>query len=167
DMVSEIYVTDLPPVIGDGVGRVAAGLLDESMRRVLRLKYRLGLFDDPYGRHDAQRERAVTLTPEHRAAARALAQRSIVMLKNDGNILPLRKDLGTLAVIGPLAADSGAALGNLAALGRHTEAVPALDGIRRAVSARTTVLYARGAGVASSDTTGFADAVAAARRADA
>ena len=167
DMVSEIYGTDLPPVVGDGGGRVPAALLDESVRRVLRLKYRLGLFDDPYGRHDAQRERAVTLTPEHRAAARALAQRSIVMLKNDGNVLPLRKDLGTLAVIGPLAADSGAALGNWTALGRRTDAVPALDGIRRAVSARTTVLYARGSGVAGGDTTGFGDAVAAARRADA
>lgn len=165
DMVSEIYLRHLPARAQDG--RVSMTEIDEAVRRMLRLKYRLGLFEDPYARHDAARERAVTLTAEHRAAARDVARRSIVLLKNNGAVLPLRKDLGTLAVIGALAVDSGAALGNWSALGRHTDAVPPLDGIRRAVSPRTTVLYAKGADVRGADTSGFADAVRAAQRADA
>ena len=165
DMVSEIYLRHLAPLVN--TGRVAMAEVDEAVRRMLRLKYRLGLFDEPYARHDAARERAVTLTAAHRAAAREVARRSIVLLKNEGGVLPLRKDLGTIAVIGALAADSGAALGNWSALGRREDAVPPLDGIRRAVSPRTTVLYAKGADVRGADTTGFAEAVRVAQRADA
>ena len=164
DMVSEIYLHHLPRLVN--AGRVSMGEVDEAVRRVLRLKYRLGLFDEPYARHDAAREREVTLTPAHRAAARDVARRSIVLLKNDGGVLPLRKDLSTIAVIGALAADSGASLGNWSALGRREDVVPPLDGIRRAVSARTTVLYAKGAEVRGADTTGFAEAVRVAQRAD-
>ena len=165
DMVSEIYLRALPPLVNDK--RVPIAEVDEAVRRMLRLKYRLGLFERPYARHDADRERALTLTPEHRAAAREVARRSIVLLKNEGGVLPLRKELGTIAVIGALAADSGAALGNWAALGRHEDAIPPLDGIRAAVSPRTTVLYAKGADVRGADTTGFAEAVRVAQRADA
>jgi beta-glucosidase len=90
-----------------------------------------------------------------------------VLLQNERRVLPLRKDLGTIAVIGALAADTGAVLGNWRALGRPADAVPVLDGIRRAVSARTTVLYARGASPESDDTTGIAEAAAVAKRAEA
>jgi beta-glucosidase len=165
DMVSEIYLRHLPRLVD--AGRVAMPEVNEAVRRMLRLKYRLGLFDDPYARHDAARERAMTLTAAHRAAARDVARRSIVLLKNDGGILPLRKDLGTIAVIGALAADSGASLGNWSALGRREDVIPPLDGIRRAVSPSTTVLYAKGADVRGTDTTGFAEAVRIAQRADA
>ena len=164
DMVSEIY-RELAPLVRSG--RIPPSVVDEAAARVLRLKYRLGLFDDPYRYSDAARERATMLTAEHRAAAREVARASIVLLKNDGNALPLRKDLGTLAVIGSLGADSGAALGNWAALGRAEDAVSVLTGIRRAVSPRTTVLHAAGAHPERDDTTGIAEAVATARRADA
>ncbi|HKO16332.1 MAG TPA: glycoside hydrolase family 3 N-terminal domain-containing protein [Gemmatimonadaceae bacterium] len=165
DMVSEIYRRDLGALVRSGA--VAPARLDAAVRRVLRLKYRLGLFGNPYLRHDAAREAAVTLTLANRAAARQAARESIVLLRNEGSVLPLRKDLGTIAVIGPLAADSGAMIGNWQAQGRAADAVPVLDGVRLAVSPSTTVLYARGAGVRDADTTGFAAAVAAARRADA
>src|SRR5205085_1333110 len=79
------------------------------------------------------------------AAARDAGRRSIVLLKNDRQTLPLRKDIATLAVIGALAADSGVVLGNWGALGRREDAVPVLDGIRHAVSAQTNVSYVRGA----------------------
>ena len=164
DMVSEIY-RELGPLVRSG--RVPEAVVDEAVRRVLRLKRRLGLFEDPYRYSDASREAATMLTAEHRAAAREVARASIVLLKNDGNVLPLRKDLGTLAVIGSLAADSGAALGNWAGLGRAEDAVSVLTGIRRAVSPGTRVLHAAGAHPEREDTSGIAAAVRVARQADA
>src|SRR5205085_6647488 len=137
--------------------------VDEAVRRVLRFKYRLGLFSDPYGRRNAAREGTAILTAANRAAAREAAQRSIVLLKNDQSTLPLRKNLGSIAVIGALAADSNVVLGNWAALGRHEDAVPVLDGIRRAVSSSTTVTYVPGASPTSNDTTGISAAVRAPR----
>ncbi|HET7456883.1 MAG TPA: beta-glucosidase BglX [Gemmatimonadaceae bacterium] len=163
DMVSEIYVKALPAMVAQG--RLSQAAVDEAVRRVLRLKYRLGLFADPYHGADAARERAVTLTAANRAAARDVARESIVLLKNDGGVLPLRKDLRAIAVIGALAADTGATLGNWQGMGRKEDAVSVLDGIRRAVSPGTQVLYARGASPESDDTTGIAAAVRTARRA--
>jgi beta-glucosidase len=165
DMVSQIFLHALPSAVT--AQRVPMSEVDEAVRRVLRLKYRLGLFSDPYGRGDAARERAVTLTSENRAVAREAARRSIVLLRNERGTLPLRKDLGSIAVIGSLATDSGAMIGNWAGMGRREDAVPVLDGLRRAVSAQTRIAYARGASPTSEDTTGFADAVRAARAADA
>lgn len=165
DMVSEIYLHALPQLVREG--RLPMAVVDEAVRRVLRLKYRLGLFADPYRYADASRASAVTLTPEHRAAAREIGRESIVLLQNDGAVLPLRKDLGAIAVIGALAADSAAPIGNWQAYGRPADAVTVLEGIRRAVGPRTTVLHARGASPESDDTTGIAEAVRTARRADA
>jgi beta-glucosidase len=90
-----------------------------------------------------------------------------VLLKNDRQTLPLRKDVASLAVIGALAVDSNVVLGNWGAIGRREDAVPVLDGIRRAVSAQTNVTYSRGASPTSDDTSGIADAVRVARAADA
>ena len=163
DMVAEIYLKDLPALVRSG--RVSMATLDEAARRVLRLKYRLGLFSDPYARSDAQRERTAFLTPASRAAARDVARRSIVLLKNDRNVLPLGKNLDTIAVIGALAVDSNAMIGNWGALGRGADAITPLEGIRRAVGSRTSVLYSRGADVNTTDTSGFAEAVRIARRA--
>jgi beta-glucosidase len=170
EMASDLYRTDLPAALRSK--RIAPASLDSAVHRVLRAKYVLGLFDDPYRYSDTARERAVTLTAEHRAAARALARESIVLLKNEplpsgSPALPLRKDLGTIAVIGPLADDSASALGSWAGAGRKEDVVTPLAGIRKAVSPRTRVLYARGAPVDTVSTTGFTEAVRLARTADA
>src|SRR2546428_7340805 len=82
-------------------GRLPESVVDEAVRRVLRAKFRVGLFEDPYT--DEAREAAVMLTKEHRDAARRIAQRSIVLLKNDGALLPLPKSGRTIAVVGPFA----------------------------------------------------------------
>ena len=164
DMVSEIYARVLPR--SAATRRVNMAELDEAVRRVLRLKYRLGLFSDPYGRSNVERERTQILTAANRDAARESARRSIVLLKNDHNALPLRRDMASLAVIGALAADSAVVLGNWGAIGRPEDAVPVLDGVRRALSAQTTVTYARGASPTSDDTSGIAEAVRVARAAD-
>jgi beta-glucosidase len=163
DMVSTVYRGQLASLVRSG--RVARSTLDEAVRRVLRIKYRLGLFEHPY-RGDAARARAITLSAQNRAAARAVARESIVLLKNDRRTLPLSKDPGTIAVVGELAADSGAAIGNWAAFGRASDAISVLTGIRRAVAPRTTVTYARGASPMSDDTTGIVDAVRIARQAN-
>jgi beta-glucosidase len=165
DMVSEIYRQDLPAFVKSG--RIAQATVDAAVRRVLRLKYRLGLFENPYRSSDAAREKAVSLTSENRAAAREAARQTMVLLKNDRGTLPLRKDLGTIAVIGSLAADTVATLGNWVGMGRKQDGSSLLDGIKRAVSQQTTVLYARGAAPTSDDTSGIAEAVGVARRAQA
>jgi beta-glucosidase len=165
DMVSTFYLTKLPAEVRAGHVRVA--VIDSAVRRVLRAKYERGLFEDPYRYSSVARERALTLAPAFVAEARDMARRSIVLLKNDSGVLPLRKDLGAIAVIGPLADDATSALGAWAGAGRPEDAVTPLAGIRRALGARGRVLYARGASADTADTTGFADAVRVAREADA
>jgi beta-glucosidase len=168
DMVSAIYIRHLPAAVRDG--RLDESVIDEAVRRVLRAKYALGLFEDPYRYSDPGREARLTLTSRHIAEARALAQRAMVLLKNEAvqgtPVLPLRRDLRTLAVIGALADDRRSALGSWAAAGRVDDVVSVLEGIRQAVP-NTNVLYAAGAPVEGEDRSGIAEAVRIARAADA
>lgn len=165
DMVSAIYTQDLPAAVA--AGRVPESVVDASVRRVLRAKFRLGLFDDPYRYSDTRREHERILTAAHRASARAMARESLVLLKNEGMVLPLSRTLRTIAVIGPLADDARVMLGGWAAAGRAEDAITPLAGIRAAVGPDTTVLYAKGADIDSTDTGGFAEAVRIAGKADA
>src|ERR1041385_4972426 len=163
DMVSRIYVDDLPALVR--AGRIPMAVVNEAVRRVLRGKAALGLFDDPYHGATVERERAALLAPEHRQLARRVAEESIVLLKNDGQRLPLGASLKTIAVIGPLADDKVSALGSWPGRGDPRDAVTPLEGIKqRAGSA--SVVYAKGAGILDTSTAGFADAVAAAKQAD-
>ncbi|HUF78614.1 MAG TPA: glycoside hydrolase family 3 N-terminal domain-containing protein, partial [Thermoanaerobaculia bacterium] len=165
DMVSRIYLERLPAAVR--AGELAEAVVDQAVRRVLRAKAALGLFEEPYRYADLARERAAALAPEHLEAARALARESIVLLRNQGGVLPLAKDLPRIAVVGALADSARAALGSWAGAGREEDAVPVLEGIRRAVSPGTEVVYAPGAGPRGDDTGAFAAAVAAAERSDA
>ncbi|MFL5561159.1 MAG: glycoside hydrolase family 3 N-terminal domain-containing protein [Gemmatimonadaceae bacterium] len=164
DMVADIYRKTLPGLVRSG--RVPQAEVDDAVRRVLRLKYRLGLFSDPYRGISAAAERSAMVTAASRSAARESARQSIVLLKNDGGVLPLKKTLTTVAVIGALGADTGATIGNWGGAGRKEDAVSVLDGVRRALP-NANVLYARGASPASSDSSGIASAVATAKRANA
>lgn len=177
DMVSGIYVHKLAEEVRSG--RLPEAVVDEAVRRVLRVKYRLGLFEDPYRYcRDPERERRLLLAAEHRRLAREVATKAIVLLKNEGNLLPLADTLRTLAVIGALATDSASVLGPWAATGRPGEAVTILEGLRAALP-QTRVLYAPGypeappggfqeivATALSPDTSRFAEAVAVAAQAD-
>jgi beta-glucosidase len=165
DMSDGIYADSMAAVVRSG--RLPESFVDSSVHRLLRVKFALGLFQDPYRFSDVARERRFTLAPEHMAAARIAAREGIVLLKNANKTLPLRKDLRTIAVIGPLADDARSALGNWAADGKPAEAVSALAGIRAAVGPSTRVTHVRGAPVDTADTTGFALARTAARQADA
>ncbi|MET0755710.1 MAG: glycoside hydrolase family 3 N-terminal domain-containing protein [Pseudoxanthomonas sp.] len=165
DMVSDMYRKDLPKVVRDG--KLPMATVDDAVRRVLRAKYRLGLFDNPYRNCDEALEKSQTLTAANREAARAMARESVVLLKNQGSVLPLSKQVRTLAVIGPLADNPRAMLGSWAGMGRPEDVVTPLAGIRAAVGPDTKVLYARGADINSADTTGFAEALRIAGQADA
>ena len=134
--------------------------LDQAVRRVLTIKHRLGLFDDPFRRIDPRREQRRVLTPANRAVAREAAQRSIVLLRNDGDLLPLRRDL-RIALIGALADDASSTLGSWRARGEMAESVTL-----RAALAPLGVAWAPGAAPRSDDTSGIPAAVEAARRAD-
>ena len=166
DMVSEIYLKDLPAAIR--AGRVPMAQVDASVRRVLNAKYRLGLFDDPYRYcKDERRQEALTLNSEQRAAARRMAQKSFVLLENDGGVLPLSKSLRTLAVIGPLADHRHAMLGNWAVAGRVEDTVTPIEGLKAALGERTRLVIAKGAEIEGGDTSGIDEAVRAAQSADA
>jgi beta-glucosidase len=145
--------------------RVPMALVDRALRRVLELKFRLGLFENPYVNVD----HAVQVV--HSQANQDLALRAgrqgIVLLKNDNNLLPLKKDLKSLAVIGPNADDVMNQLGDYSPkiLLHHVTTV--IEGIKAVVSPQTKVAHVRGCEITGTDKSGFAEAVAAAKGADA
>jgi beta-glucosidase len=141
EMVSRSYATHGPRLVRAGL--LAQSAVDEAVRRVLRIKIRAGLFERPYA--DEARERTTLHKMEFRAAARAIAARAMVLLKNDANILPLSPSVARLAVIGPLADDRRSTIGNWTGDGRLDDVVTVLAGIRNAVSRQTEVAYAEGA----------------------
>ncbi len=162
DMVSDLYRRHLPDLVRSGV--VPVEVIDEAVRRVLTVKFQLGLFENPYA--DPERAREIVKCREHLDIALEIARKCIVLLKNEG-ALPLRKDLKRVAVIGPLADDRDAPLGCWRALGDPNDAVTVLEGVKKKVSPATEVLYAKGCDVSSEDRSGFAEAVEVAERSDA
>jgi beta-glucosidase len=145
-------------------GRVPVALVDQSVRRVLREKFRLGLFEHPFV--DPQRAEAIVHSPEHQDLALRAARESIVLLKNDKNLLPLSKNLKNIAVIGPDADDFANQLGDYTANKILQPVTTVLQGIKQAVGPQTKVLYAKGCNVLGNDKSGFAQAVQAAKTAD-
>lgn len=140
EMVSRTYASHVPRLVAEG--RLPVAVVDEAVRRVLRIKLRAGLFEAPYA--DPERERATLMKPEHRAAAREVAARSMVLLRNEGGVLPLSPSIRRLAVIGPLADDAADMMGNWTGDGRAEDAVTVLAGIKAAVASATLVTYAKG-----------------------
>jgi beta-glucosidase len=164
DMETSAYRNNLVQLVKDG--KVKESQLDEAVRRILRIKFKLGLFDDPYKYCDAQREKDLLLNPEHLKIAREVARKSIVLLKNQNQLLPLHKDIKTLAVIGPLADSKKDMIGNWSAKGEAKDVVTVLEGIEKAVSPNTTVLYAKGCNIWDDSIQLFDQAVSIASKAD-
>ena len=177
DMESEAYQRHLVDLVNDGT--VDEALVDQAVRRILRMKFQLGLFDDPYQYSDPEREAELISTEEHRAIARDVAKRSIVLLNNEEDLLPISKTTSKIAVIGHLAAEKDAPLGNWRAQGDNSTTVSLLDGIRNAVGSNVEVEYQEGYTLAPNngsfsralefpedDGSGFDAAIAAAADAD-
>ncbi|MDP4206354.1 MAG: glycoside hydrolase family 3 N-terminal domain-containing protein, partial [Bacteroidota bacterium] len=164
DMGSNIYRNELANLVRKGI--VSEKVIDEAARRILTMKYKLGLFADPYRYCDANREKTDILTPEHLSATRDMARKSIVLLKNENNVLPLRKDIGKLAVIGPMADSQSDMIGCWGGAGNPKDVVTILQGIKSAVSSNTSVLYAKGCEVESNTPEDFSAALDVAKQAD-
>lgn len=166
DMQGEIFVEHLPELVREG--SVSERAVDDAVRRILEMKHRLGLFDDPYRYADAEREAAATYAAEHLEAARDMARKSMVLLENDG-VLPLADEDLSIALVGPLADSEADMIGSWSAAGeRRDRPVSVLEGIRARVGDAVVIHHARGAGYAfgDGDRAGFSAAIAAAARAD-
>ncbi len=144
DMVSEGFLTTLKKSLQEG--KVTLAQIDTACRRILEAKYRLGLFEDPYRYCNDQRAATEILSDANRQAAREIAARSFVLLKNRREVLPLQKK-GTIAVIGPLADSKRNMLGTWSVAGDWQQSVTVLDGIRNAAGQDVNVLYAKGANI--------------------
>ncbi len=165
DMVGGVYADDLKDAIAKDPIRLK--LLDEAVLRILRVKEQLGLFDDPMKYHDVEREARELLAPEHRETARMVARQSMVLLKNEGKLLPLdAAKLKSIAVIGQLANDGLSQLGSWRAQGKAEDVVTILKGITAAAPKNLKVLSAQGADPRNDDLAGIPAAVKLAKSAD-
>lgn len=163
EMVSRLYNKHGADLVRERKRLLAA--IDEAVRRVLRIKFRLGLFEKPYG--EEARERNSIFTPEHLALARQTAARSFVLLKNEGNVLPLNKTLKSIAVIGPLANSQKDVIGSWSGDGKPEDSVTLLAGVKSKVAPGTVVKYAQGCDIGGASSDGFDEAVGIARDSDA
>jgi len=167
DMMSDLYRTRLADLVQSG--QVPPAALDEAVRRVLRVKFALGLFDHPY----IEEKKGVTvITAEKRALARKAAEETLVLLKNNveapdtAPVLPLAKNVPSIALIGPLADSQIDMLGSWSAEGRMSDVVTLRAALQdRFKDGKTKLLYAKGTSVLSDSDAGFAEAVAAAQQA--
>ncbi|WP_338767633.1 glycoside hydrolase family 3 N-terminal domain-containing protein [Massilia sp. METH4] len=163
DMEGEAYIAHLAQAVKDG--KVPQKNVDDAVRRILRKKFEMGLFDDPYRFSDPQREQAVLADPAHRAIARDVARKSLVLLKNERNVLPLAKNARHIAVIGPLADSRRDLEGGWVVSDVRGEVVSVLDGIRNGAP-RAQVSHAAACAPGCATAEGFDAAVAAAAKAD-
>jgi beta-glucosidase len=160
EMVSRLYKGSAPELLKKR--EVSQATIDEAVRRILRIKFRLGLFDQPYA--DADRERTAIFNSANVAAARDIASRSLVLLKNERNLLPLDKGIRSIALIGPLADSQPDMLGSWTGDGKAEDAVTLLQGLKAKVP-QAKINYEKGCDIncASVD---FAPAVRAAKDSD-
>jgi len=141
DMESYLYVNQLAKLVNDG--KVNISLVDDAVRRILRVKYELGLFDDPYRYCNETREKAVINSKPNHDAVLDVAKKSMVLLKNDKNLLPLKKSGQKIVLIGALAADKNSPLGSWRIAADDNTAVSVLEGMQKYMDSKLT--YEKGA----------------------
>jgi beta-glucosidase len=162
DMVGQVYPEVLASLVRQG--KVSQKTIDDAVRRILRIKFKLGLFE--HALTDPAREAPVTLTKENLDVALDAARGSIVLLKNERGLLPLRKDIKSVAVIGPLADDRVTPLGSWSGKGSSENVVSVLEGIKSKVAPGTQVFHGKGCDVNGDATEEIAQAVELARKAE-
>jgi beta-glucosidase len=167
DMESNAYRYNLEQLVKEN--KVPIALVDDAVKRILRKKFELGLFDDPYKFCNAEREKSALTNPEHTKAAREIAAKSIVLLKNERDVLPLSKGLKTIAFIGPMVKPKRINHGFWAVDLKEIDStyiVSQWEGLENKVGKRTKILYAKGCGVEDKSKEGFADALHVASQAE-
>lgn len=175
DMESSMYVVELAKLVQEG--KVKESLVDDAVRRILRVKFELGLFDDPYKYCDEKREKATIGNKANNEGVLDMAKKSIVLLKNESNLLPLKKSGQKIALIGPLANDKNSPLGSWRIASDDNTAVSVLEGMQKYKGNQLT--FEKGADLTigktafieelvfnTTDRTGFASAKKAAASAD-
>ena len=140
DMASDTYAQNLAALVQDG--QLTQAQVDAAVRPILAVKFRLGLFENAYA--DGARAKQVLESSEHRRLARLAAQRSLVLLRNERKLLPLSKQLGTVAVIGPLADSQEDTEGSWMVFGHVPAAVTVLEGIRAKLGPASKIVHAKG-----------------------
>ena len=173
EMETGAFIENLGSLVKEG--KVDIANIDDAVRRILTVKYELGLFEDPYRYVDAAREKALLGAPAHLTAAKSMAERSVVLLKNERNLLPLSGN-DKIAIIGALADDKDTPLGNWRGKAIQNSAVTVLEGFE---AANIPFTYSKGADVHTeeqimaeelaineTDRSGFREAVQLAARAD-
>ena len=164
DMESRSYITYMKELVAEG--KVSESVIDESVRRILRIKFILGLFDDPFRYCQKEREDKNIMTDETKNASLKVAERSFVLLKNEDNILPLKKDYKTIAVIGPLADSKEDPIGGWGGLGIPEDVISVLTGLKNYTGKQTEILFEEGCTIDGASKDGFIDAVEIAKKSD-
>jgi len=164
DMESRSYIKNLAKLVADK--KVSVVVIDDAVKRILTKKFEMGLFDDPYRFSNADREASVLNAPAHVAAARDMADKSIVLLKNQNNLLPLSTNLNSIALIGPLVKSKAEMKGFWAQnIGDENQIVSLYEGMQQAAP-KTSLLYAKGCDIADTSKAGFDEAYKTAMQAD-
>ena len=167
DMESNAYRFNLAQLVAEN--KVPMSVVDEAVKRILRKKFELGLFDDPFKFCSKERQEKALNNPEHAKIARDVAAKSIVLLKNDKQILPLSKETKTIAFIGPMVKPKRINHGFWAVDLKDVDStyiVSQWEGLQNKVGKKTKLLYARGCGVEDMSKAGFQEAIDAANQAD-
>jgi len=141
DMVSEGLLTTLGKSVKEG--KITEKQIDDACRRILKAKFLLGLFDDPYKYCDENRAKTEVFSAANRAEARSIAAQSFVLLKNKDNVLPIQKT-GTIALVGPLADAKENMTGTWSVAARFSESISVREGLQKAVGTNAKVVYAKG-----------------------
>ena len=144
DMVSDGFLNTLKASLTKG--KITKAEIDLGCRRILEAKYKLGLFDDPYRYCNEKRANSEIFTPQNREVARTIAAQSLVLLKNDNQVLPLKKS-GTIALIGPLANNHENMTGTWSVAADFSKSVSLLDGLQKAVGNDAKIVTARGTNI--------------------
>ncbi|MFL2643669.1 MAG: beta-glucosidase BglX [Flavobacteriales bacterium] len=151
DMESSLYVRKLNELVTSG--KVDISIVDDAVSRILGVKYDLGLFDDPYKYCNKEREKEIIGSKENQEAVLDIARKSIVLLKNENQLLPLKKNNQTIAVIGQLANDKNSSIGNWRGRGIANSAISVLEGLKSYEGNK--LIYKKGVDVYYGDTNFF------------
>lgn len=164
DMESRSYITHLKELVNED--KVDEDVIDESVKRILRVKFLLGLFDDPFRYCNKEREKKNIMTEEMRIASLEAAKRSMVLLKNTKDILPLKRNYKRIAIIGPLANSKTNPLGGWSAMGDSVDVITVVEGFKNYVDKKTDILYAEGCKINDNSSAGFKNAINIAKKSD-
>ena len=143
DMESHLYIKNIKELVESK--KLDIKLIDDAVSRILRVKFELGLFDDPYKYLNVEREKEVLYHPDNQKGVLEMAKKSIVLLKNKTNLLPLKKENQTIALIGALANDNNSPLGNWRTNSDNNTAITVLEGMK--AYPKNKLIYRRGADV--------------------